>query len=415
MKSERRMNRAAAVLLCLLLASCNGIPIPPIPTPAPPTEYNCANPPALSGVISVKDPIEGRYIVVFKQALALVDDDRARGIFAVETTDQIQAFASRYAVRVLSASSVGTLRLATVVTTAQVAAQVAGDPRVAYVQQEGRKKTNVVPGLDRIDQRDLPLDQKFEPGGDGDGVAVFIVDTGVTDVPDFGGRLSTDCFTAHTFGGCADRHGHGTHVAGTVGGSKYGVAKRVKIIPVRVLDDQGSGTDSDVIAGHDWMVGYKKDHPGRYVVNESLGGSPAPALDASVCAAIQAGITFAVAAGNDGADARDSSPARVLQALTVGAMDPRNDKAADFSNRGPVVDVWGPGVAIESDRPDGGTATHDGTSMACPHAAGVAALCAARHLGADPTEVMRCVIASATPDKISGGGETANRLLYARE
>ena len=396
------MNRWLVLALCLVLVSCDGqVPWPspfpsiPIPSPEPVAPYDCANPPALSGVIEVSEPTpESRYVVVLKPRVGALSVLQA----------EVQAVAARYPV-LSQVEALGLLGFRAV-TTAAGAAQVAADPEVAYVQRDGVKRVRAVPwGLDRVDQRDLPLDGIFAPGSDGAGIKVFVTDTGVTDIPDFGGRLQSECFTAHTFGGCRDMHGHGQHVAGTIGGLKWGVAKGVTIIPVRVLNEKGSGSDSDVIRGLQWEAQWAREHPGRYVGNMSLGGSAAPALDAALCEAIAAGITFAVAAGNDSEDACGGSPARVKQALTIGASDKR-DHAADFSNTGPCVDLWAPGVDVESDTPQGGSTTMSGTSMASPHVAGGAVLCAAR--GA--TDPVQCVLDSATPGKIAGGA-----LLYVKQ
>jgi subtilisin family serine protease len=187
----------------------------------------------------------------------------------------------------------------------------------------------------------------------------------------------------------------------------------VTLHPVRVLVN-GSGSDSQVIAGVDWVARHVREHGWPAVANMSLGGSASPALDRAVCNSIQAGVSFAIAAGNESQDACDTSPARVVQALTVGASD-RSDARASFSNFGSCVDVFAPGRDITSARRGGGSTALSGTSMASPHVAGVSALCLERHPGATPAEVASCVVDGATRDKLTSIGDgSPNRLLYAR-
>jgi subtilisin family serine protease len=198
-----------------------------------------------------------------------------------------------------------------------------------------------------------------------------------------------------------------------VGGGEFGVAKRVTLHPVRVLVN-GSGSDSQVIAGVDWVARNVRERGWPAVANMSLGGSASPALDRAVCNAIQAGVSFVVAAGNESRDACDGSPARVVQALTVGASD-RSDARASFSNFGVCVDVFAPGRDVSSARRGGGSTALSGTSMASPHVAGVSALCLQRHPGAAPADVASCVVENATRDKLASIGDgSPNRLLYAR-
>jgi len=211
----------------------------------------------------------------------------------------------------------------------------------------------------------------------------------------------------------ADDNGHGTHVAGTIGGSEFGIAKKVVLHPVRVLVN-GSGTDSQVIAGIDFVTRNVQENGWPAVANMSLGGSVSPALDRAVCKSIAAGVTYVVAAGNENEDACDSSPARIVEALGIGASN-RSDERASFSNKGGCVDIFAPGRDITSARVGGGSRVLSGTSMASPHAAGVSALCLEANPGANPAQVVECVLERATPDTLSGIGDgSPNRLLYAR-
>jgi subtilisin family serine protease len=217
------------------------------------------------------------------------------------------------------------------------------------------------------------------------------------------------------FGGePGDGHGHGTHVTGTIAGTQWGVAKSATIHAVRVLDAEGSGTDSDVIRGIDWVTGHVQANRWPAVANMSLGGSAAPALDQALCNSIAAGITYAVAAGNDNLNACSYSPSRVKQALTLGASDVR-DSSASFSNTGGCIDLYGPGVDVESAASGGGSTVFSGTSMASPHGAGTAALCLERHPG-PPAAVSACVVDHSMPNTLSGvDSDTANKLLYVKE
>ena len=259
------------------------------------------------------------------------------------------------------------------------ARQLSLDERVAFVEEDGiveavAEQSNPPWGLDRIDQRARPLNQRYTYDPTGQGVRAYVIDTGIRfSHADFGGRAISG-FDAIDGGTADDCNGHGTHVAGTIGGSTYGVAKGVTLVGVRVLNCQGSGTNAQVIAGIDWV---SSDHdPGeRAVANMSLGGGASTALDTAVINSINDGVTYAIAAGNSTQNACNTSPARVAAAITVGATQ-SNDAAASFTNYGTCVDLFAPGVGILSAWYTSNTATNtiSGTSMATPHVAGVAAL-----------------------------------------
>ncbi|MFJ7969412.1 S8 family peptidase [Streptomyces sp. NPDC096324] len=268
-------------------------------------------------------------------------------------------------------------------------------------------------GLDRIDQTGRALDGRYTaPGSAGSGVTVYVIDTGVRVTHrDFGGRASYGWDFVDGDRTAQDGNGHGTHVAGTVAGARYGVAKKARIVAVRVLDDKGAGSTAQVIAGIDWVTRHARKPA---VANLSLGGNANAELDAAVRNSIASGVTYTVAAGNSGLPASLCSPARVAEALTVGATD-RTDTRARFSNTGRAVDLFAPGVDITSTSSTGdrAKATYSGTSMASPHAAGAAALYLADHPRATPAEVTKALVRRAVPGKVSDAGtDSPNRLLH---
>jgi len=275
-------------------------------------------------------------------------------------------------------------------------------------------------GQDRIDQRALPLDGRITAPLDGGGVTAYIIDTGVqADHVDFGGRVQSGFDAVHASNPAdpavdptTDCNGHGTHVAGTVGGATFGVAPAVSIVPVRVLSCAGSGSASGVIAGIDWATSnHQTGVPA--VANMSLGGGYSQALNAAVRSAVADGITFAVAAGNSSADACGASPASEPSAITVGATE-SNDAMAYYSNWGSCVDVFAPGSGIvsASNASTTGSRSLSGTSMASPHVAGAAALLLSGSTGATPATVAAAIREGATTDAISGiGPQSANVLL----
>jgi subtilisin family serine protease len=311
------------------------------------------------------------------------------------------------------------VKAAAVTATPAQAAALARSPRVEAVELDARVQTaatqDAAPwGLDRVDQRNLPLSTTFTSSASGSGVEAYVVDTGVLGSHvDFGGRVVAGWTAIDDGRGTTDCNGHGTHVAGTVAGGKYGVAKAATIIPVRVLDCEGSGYMSGVIAGLDWVVArHAAGTPA--VVNISLGGETSSTVDAAVAGAIKDGVVAVVAAGNSGTDACRSSPARVAAAITVAATN-STDQQASFSNHGTCVDLYAPGVGIASawHTSNAATAALSGTSMAAPHLAGVAAALLSQQPSLTPSEVANRLSTDATPGVVgSATSGTPNLLLY---
>jgi subtilisin family serine protease len=300
--------------------------------------------------------------------------------------------------------------------TPEEAEALSQDFRVAYVEEDGIvtadvTQTNPPWGLDRIDQRNRPLSGTYTYNWTGSGVRAYVIDTGIrTTHTQFGGRAS-NVFDA--FGGSgADCNGHGTHVSGTIGGSTYGVAKSALLRGVRVLDCNGSGSNSGVIAGVDWVT---NNHINPAVANMSLGGGASSALDTAVNNLANSGVPIAVAAGNSNADACGSSPARAANAITTGSTT-TSDARSSFSNFGTCLDIFAPGSGILSSysTSDTATATLSGTSMASPHVAGVAALYKQFNPGASATTTRNAIVNGSTTGVLTGiGTGSPNRLLYS--
>ncbi|MFF0077712.1 S8 family serine peptidase [Streptomyces sp. NPDC005494] len=265
-------------------------------------------------------------------------------------------------------------------------------------------------GQDRIDQRALPLDSAYDVTGTGQGVTAYILDTGIESAhAEFGGRVGAGYDAVGDGRDGEDCNGHGTHVAGTVAGETYGVAREASLVPVRVLNCEGSGTWAGIIAGLDWIA-QNAQQPA--VVNASLGGPASSAVDDAFDALAAEGTLPVVAAGNEDQDACDVSPARAEGVIAIGASDDQ-DRQATFSNWGTCVWQYAPGVDIVSAKLGGGSTTLSGTSMASPHVAGVAALYKEQNPSASPQEVADWLAAEATPDVLTGlGAGSPDLLLY---
>ncbi|HEX8694074.1 MAG TPA: S8 family peptidase, partial [Longimicrobium sp.] len=384
-----RSVKPLALAALAALAACSGQDSTPVATR-----------PAVQAPLLAAAPgraVEGSYIVVLEEGA----DPRAVAAVAGVSPRHVYTAALNGFAATLNAGQLNALQ---------------HNPAVAYVEQDqtvtlSTTQTNATWGLDRIDQRDLPLNGTYNYTPTGAGIRAYIIDTGIrTTHNEFGGRASIG--RDFIGDGSTDCNGHGTHVAGTVGGATYGVAKGVTLIGVRVFACGNTGSTSTIIAGIDWTA---QNAIRPAVANMSLGGGASTAMDDAVRRLITAGVIAVVAAGNESQDACNVSPARVTEAITVGSTT-STDARSSFSNYGSCVDVFAPGSSITSSWYSSNTATNtiSGTSMASPHTAGVAALYLQGNTSATQSTVASAIINSATTGKVTGAGTgSPNRLLYS--
>lgn len=362
--------------------------------------------------------IKGNYIVVYKtNGVQTLNSKESRKAFTTSTTNQIENQTGVKAKLKYSSAINGAL----VEANAKQLKALLAHPNVDYIEQDSvvsidpmisTAQANATWGLDRIDQRNLPLDGNFNPLQQGNNVTAYVIDTGVNfSHNEFGGRATSGRDFIDNDNNASDCNGHGTHVAGTIAGSTYGVAKNANIVGVRVLSCRGSGSNSGVIAGIDWVA----DHAsGPSVANMSLGGGKSTALNSAVARAVDSGIAFVVAAGNDNGNACSKSPASEPKAITVGSTT-SNDSRSSFSNYGNCLDIFGPGSSIKSAwiGSNSATKTISGTSMAAPHVAGVAALYLDKNAGLSPTQLAAALASNSTKNKVRDAKNgSPNNLVY---
>lgn len=361
-----------------------------------------------SKIKRVQTPIPNRYIVVLDQTILRAESESS-DTTASKLSDSYGGSVDKvfsHAVQGFSAEM-----------SPLEAEWMSNDPKVLFIEEDSEisiqaTQTNATWGLDRVDQRSAALNSSYNYAQTGSGVHVYVIDTGIKPTHvEFGGRASADFDTIYDGQNGVDCHGHGTHVAGTVGGTNYGVAKNVRLHGIRVLGCNGTGTTATAVEGIDWVTANRISPA---IVNMSMGSQTSVLLDYAVQSSIASGITYVVAAGNSNADACQTSPARVPTAITVGASDV-SDIRASFSNFGTCVDIFAPGVGITSAWSWSNTATNvsSGTSMSSPHVAGSVALYLELNPNATPAQVTSNMMGEGTSGNMTGvGAGSPNLMLF---
>ncbi|EGQ8592772.1 S8 family peptidase [Vibrio cholerae] len=367
--------------------------------------------------------IKNQYIVVLKQPATIMSNDLQA--FQQFTQRSVNALANKHALEIKNVFDSALSGFSAELTAEQLQA-LRADPNIDYIEQNqiitvnpiisasaNAAQDNVTWGIDRIDQLDLPLNRSYNYNYDGSGVTAYVIDTGIAfNHPEFGGRAKSGYDFIDNDNDASDCQGHGTHVAGTIGGAQYGVAKNVNLVGVRVLGCDASGSTEAIARGIDWVA---QNASGPSVANLSLGGGISQAMDQAVARLVQRGVTAVIAAGNDGKDACQVSPAREPSGITVGATDSndRRSKHSWASNWGSCVDIFAPGSDVTSASHRGGTTTMGGTSMAAPHVTGVVALYLQENKNLSPNQIKTLLSDRSTKGKVSDTQGTPNKLLYS--